>query len=53
MTTQERDNLIATIAEYRTDNTSIESLADYFYQGQVESLDQLSDDEIEAIANDL
>jgi hypothetical protein len=53
MTNTERDNLIAAIAEYRTDTTSPEALADYFYQGQVNSLDEKSDEDIEAIAEEL
>jgi hypothetical protein len=53
MTNTERDNLIAAIAEYRTDTTSPESLADYFYQGQVESLAFVPDDEIQEIAEEL
>ena len=53
MDTQTRDNLIAAIAGSRTDNASAESLADYFYQGQVESLDELSDDELLEISESL
>jgi hypothetical protein len=47
-----RDQLIAKIAESRTDNTSLESLMDFFYENQVEQLGNLSDDELESIELD-
>lgn len=47
-----RDQLIAKIAESRTDNASLESLMDFFYEHQVEQLGNLSDDELESIELD-
>ncbi len=43
MDSSKRDDLIAKMAESATDNASTESLSDYFYQGQVETLDEKED----------
>jgi hypothetical protein len=44
-----RDQLIVKIAESRTDNATLESLMDFFYQHQLEHLEELSDDELQSI----
>jgi hypothetical protein len=43
MDSSKRDELIAKMAESATDNASTEALSDYFYQGQVEVLDEKED----------
>lgn len=47
-----RDQLIAKIAESRTDNASLDALMDFFYEYQVEQLGNLSDAELESIELD-
>lgn len=43
MNTETRDNLIAKLADYATNNADTSALQDYFYQGQVEILDDAED----------
>ena len=40
----DRDKLIDWIADTLTDEADTESLRDYFYQGQVEILDEMDDE---------
>ena len=43
MDSSKRDELIAKMAESATENADTAALSDYFYQGQVEVLDEKED----------
>ena len=53
MNTEARDQLIAKLADHATDNADTSALKDYFFQGQVEILDEKEDNFLIDIAIEL
>ena len=42
----DRNTLIENLANYMTDNADLETLQDYFYEGTIDFLSDLSDEEL-------
>ena len=51
MDSQQRDNLIGKLATRATDDADISTIRDFFFQGQVEILDEKEDEELITLAS--